>query len=208
MPGPVPKEIENGLCLSVREGAIVMRGHQCNILRGQYLKTSNPEDWKKPGWQIQMMRLVGDGQFNADVEERFSPDTMAYYRDLPPNALERATDFIFLETLVPAALGPLFTGQPHAFFLSPFNSRRLVQLFMQPDTAYRRTNGTTHDLILRADPVLFPLPYNYDLPADMVDTEQSFSNRRRRCKAVAERHAHIFDTPTPDYEIRMFGKLN
>lgn len=187
--GPVPKEIANGLFLSVTEGATVMRGHQCNILRGQYLTTSIPEKWTEPGWHIRIMRTVGENQFNTEIAKKFTPDFMRYYRDLPENAKQRSADFIFFETLVPAALGVLFPGQSHAFYLSPFNSRRLVQLCMQPDTAYRMTNAGTQDLILRAAPEIFPVPFNFELPADLRDDEESFEKRKSRCTAAVQRQA-------------------
>ncbi|MDX8353654.1 hypothetical protein [Cognatiyoonia sp. IB215182] len=196
----VPKEIENGLFLNVRENAIVMRGHQTNIMRGQYLVTADPEEWRKPRWQIRMMRLVGNGKFNGEVATRFLPAFQRYYDDLPENALARSADFIFYETLVPAALGTLFPGQDHAFYLSPFNSRRLVQLSMQPDTAYRMRNAPTTDVLLRADPVLAALPFAYELPADLQETQEALKTRHRRVRDGLRRYADIFGECAPEEE--------
>jgi hypothetical protein len=193
----VPKEIANGLFASVREGAIVMRGHQTNIMRGQYLNSSDPHAWKRPGWQIKTMNLVAQDAFGPEVVERFLPEFQRYYYDLPPNALERSADFIFLETLVPAALGTLFPGQDHAFYLSPFNSRRLIQISMQPDTAYRRSNATTTDLLLRADPDLAFVPFSYELPADLKDTTETQSKRHARVGKGLERYLKLFGAPAP-----------
>ena len=193
----IPKEIENGLFLSVRKDAIVMRGHQTNIMRGQYLTTADQAEWTKPRWQIRMMRLVGDGKFNNDVAKRFEDDFMAFYDDLPEAARVRSADFIFFETLVPAALGTLFPGQDHAFYLSPFNSRRLVQLSMQPDTTYRLKNATTTDLLLRADPTLAALPFAYELAADMSETSDNFANRHARLSAGLKRFADVFNSTPP-----------
>ncbi|MDX8348950.1 hypothetical protein SLH49_13270 [Cognatiyoonia sp. IB215446] len=196
----VPKEIENGLFLSVRENAIVMRGHQTNIMRGQYLVTADPQEWRKPRWQIRMMQLVGKGKFNGEVAARFMPDFQRCYDDLPENALVRSADFIFFETLVPAALGTLFPGQDHAFYLSPFNSRRLVQLSMQPDTQYRMRNAPTTDVLLRADPVLAALSFAYELPADLKETQETFERRRKRVQAGLRRYAEIFGERAPEEE--------
>lgn len=205
MAGPAPKEITNGLFQSVREGAIVMRGHQCNILRGQYLTTADPRKWSEPAWHIRMMRLVGNNKFNPEVATQFTPDFMRYYKDLPGNAKIRSADFIFFETLVPAALGMLFPGQSHAFYLSPFNSRRLVQLCMMPDTAYRLSNATTNDLILRAAPEIFTVPYSYEIPPDMHDTDESFAGRDQRCDASKKRYTGIFKEAAPDVVAQRFA---
>ncbi|PUB12838.1 hypothetical protein DFP92_109149 [Yoonia sediminilitoris] len=193
----VPKEIDNGLFLHVKEDSIVMRGHQTNIMRGQYLVTANPEEWRKPRWQIRMMSLVGNGKFNAEVAQRFHADFKKHYDDLPANALERSADFIFFETLVPAALGVLFPGQDHAFYLSPFNSRRLVQLSMQPDTEYRLTNAPTTDFLLRADHELAVLPFAYELPADLNETPEAFEKRKQRVAQGLARFEGLFGQPAP-----------
>ena len=193
----VPKEIENGLFLSVRQNAIVMRGHQTNIMRGQYLVTADPEEWRKPRWHIRIMRLVGNGKFNGSVAAKFEPDFLRYYNDLTENAQARSADFIFFETLVPAALGTLFPGQDHAFYLSPFNSRRLVQLSMQPDTKYRMKNAPTNDILLRADPTLALVPFAYELPADLQENEDAFLTRQRRIADAADRYNGIFGVAAP-----------
>lgn len=184
----VPKEIGNGLFVNVKEDAIVMRGHQTNIMRGQYLVTANPEEWAKPRWQIRIMRLVGNGKFSQEVADRFLADFQKYYDDLPLNARTRSADFTFFETLVPAALGTLFPGQDHAFFMSPFNSRRLVQLSMQPDTEYRMSNAPTTDFLLRADPELASLPFANELPADLRETQDAFEKRKKRIAQGLVRH--------------------
>lgn len=204
MAGPAPREINNGLFQSVKEGAIVMRGHQCNILRGQYLTTANPDKWKEHAWHIRIMRLVGQNEFSSEVAARFKPDFFKYYNDLPTNAKARSADFIFFETLVPAALGTLFPGQSHAFYLSPFNSRRLVQLCMMPDTEYRLSNATTNDLILRAAPEIFAVPYSYEIPSDMHDTDESLAKRQERCEAATDRYSTIFGDPAPEIDVAPF----
>ena len=195
--GVVPKEILNGLFMHVTKGAIIMRGHQTNIMRGQYLATANPREWRNPRWQIRIMRLVGKGKSRQEVTERFLPDFQQYYDDLPINARERSADFIFFETLVPAALGTLFPGQDHAFYLSPFNSRRLVQLSMQPDTKYRMSNAPTTDFLLRADAALAVLPFGYELPADMTETPEAFSKRKKRIADGVTRYRALFEKDIP-----------
>lgn len=172
---PAPKEIQNGLVQRIEGGSVVMRGHQTNIMRGQYLITSDSQKWLEDTWQIRMMRLVGDGEFNSEVAARFRPDFQKCFGDLPENALSRAADFMFLETLVPSALGILFPGQPDNFYLSPFNSRRLVELSLGFDAEYRLANHTTYDLLLRADPEIARLPFAFELSADLsgnTDTEK------------------------------------
>lgn len=193
----IPKEIDNGLFLEVVADAIVMRGHQTNIMRGQYLTTANPSDWKNARWQIRMMQLVGNGRFTGDVAKRFASDFQACYDDLPMNARDRSADFIFFETLVPAALGTLFPGQDRAFYLSPFNSRRLVQLSMQPDTTYRLSNATTNDLLLRADPSLAALPFASELPADLAEKSDALIKRDDRLRAGLERYPNVYNGVAP-----------
>lgn len=167
---PPPAEVANGLAQYVPEGAVVMRGHQTNVMRGQYIKTADPDRQRVARWQIRMMRLVGAGQFDATVAARFADDFKRVQGDFPAHVLaDRAADFMFFETLVPAALGVLFPGQDHAFYLSPFNSRRLVQLSMQFDTAYRLMPGAVStDFLLRADPALAQAPFGGELTPAMA----------------------------------------
>ena len=196
--GAVPKEIHNGLFASVTENAIVMRGHQTNIMRGQYLNSSNPQAWARPDWQILTMAVGQNGRSEAETVAAFTPEFEKYYNDLPDNAKERSADFIFFETLVPAALGVLFPGQDHAFYLSPFNSRRLVQISMMPDTQYRRSNLTTYDLLLRANPDIAYVPFSFELPADLAETPDSQKRRDTRMTNAIKRHQEIFGAPPSD----------
>ncbi|WP_341365892.1 hypothetical protein [Yoonia sp. BS5-3] len=192
-----PKEIENGLFLNVKADSVVMRGHHTNILRGQYIVTSNLKQRAKPDWQIRQMRLAGRSVSKREHIHAFESFFWKYYDDLPVNARNRSVDMMLFETRVPNVLGTLFPGQHHAFFLSPFNSRRLVQISMQPDTAYRLTNAPTTDLLLRADPVLAALPFAYELPADLTETPEAFTKRQSRLTKGLERYVDIFGDEPP-----------
>lgn len=194
--GMAPVEIRNGLAQHVTQGAIVMRGHQTNIMRGQYLVTSEPEKQRVARWQIRMMRLVKAGTFDGKVAARFKPDFDRIQNTFPQQVLQhRAADFMFFETLVPCALGPMFPGQDHAFYLSPFNSRRLVQLSMQFDTEYRMTaHAVTTDFLLRADPSLAGAPLGSEFTASLEMTEETEEKRTSRLADARRRCAEIFAT--------------
>lgn len=195
--GACPAEIANGLYQLLPKDAIILRGHQCNILRAQYVRFADPERWTDPMWHIRWMRLLPSESFGPRQRRKFVPDFMRFYNDIPKSAQARSADFFFFEALVPAALGHVFPGLSHAFYMSPFNSRRLVQLVMGFDTAYRMSNNGTHDLLMRAEPLLCTLPFLADLEADMTEGPEQYKKRMDRLADAAERYQHWFAQDVP-----------
>ena len=202
--GACPAEIANGLYQLLPKDAIILRGHQCNILRAQYVRFSDPDRWTDPMWHIRWMRLLPSESFGPRQRQKFVPDFMRFYNDIPKPARARSADFFFFEALVPAALGHVFPGLSHAFYMSPFNSRRLVQLVMGFDTAYRMSNNGTHDLLMRAEPRLGTLPFLADLEADMTESPEQYENRMGRMAETAERYRRWFAQDMPVAAIKRY----
>ncbi|MDP2080078.1 MAG: hypothetical protein U0934_16465 [Pseudotabrizicola sp.] len=203
--GGAPSEIANGLYQSLPENSIILRGHQCNILRGQYVRFADPERWTDPYWHIRWMRLQTSESFGRGARKKFVPDFDRFYADFPENARARSADFFFFEALVPAALGTVFPGLSHAFYMSPFNSRRLVQLVMGFETSYRMTNQSTTDLLMRAEPGLAALPLLDDLSADMSEDPANFAARTQRLDDARARYKLWFGQDAPDVQVGRFN---
>jgi hypothetical protein len=198
--GPCPPEVANGLVNRVPDNFVVFRGHQTNHMRGQYLPNASKEKWLRVPWQIKKMGLLPRPILSLEGAKRFYPVLADVVAGQSENANLRRAEVTFLETLVSSALGKLFLGMTRGFFLSPFNSRKLIELSLSFDTAYRVDNMTTPDLIHIAEPEMSTVPYVWDLPANLADPldtdllatkKQDTETRLERLKALAKKEQRI-----------------
>ena len=193
--GPCAIEVANGLVNRVPDNLVVFRGHQTNHMRGQYLQNASKDKWLRVPWQIKMMGLLPRPVLNLRGAKRFYPVFAEIVAKQSDNANLRRAEITFLETLVSSALGRLFSGMTRSFFLSPFNSRKLIELSLSFDTEYRVKNMTTRDLIHIAEPKMSMIPYIWDLPPDLADPpdtdiitkkKEDTEARLERLKALAK----------------------
>ncbi len=198
---PPPMEIQNGILQKVKKNAVVMRGHQTNIMRAQYFNPRRVERSSSYSWQIFIMKLAADESNPERASKNFRNELIALHEDLPSNVDPVRPDFIFYEALVPAALGVLFQGVNHVFLMSPFNSRRLVQLSMQFDLQHKVRNHATHDLILRADPASEGIPFTRDLNADLSESDAGIEERRQRLENTQKRYEQSLNITPPKVEL-------
>jgi hypothetical protein len=198
--GPCPPEVANGLINQVPNNMIVFRGHQTNHMRGQYLPNASKAKWMRVPWQIKKMGLLPRPIKDLSGATRFYPVFADIVAMQSENANLRRAEITFIETLISSALGKLFLGMTHNFFLSPFNSRKLIELSLSFDTGYRVDNMTTPDLIHLAEPAMSEVPYVWDLPADLSEPlDEDFLHQKmqdteirlKRLKALAKKDPRV-----------------
>ncbi|PKP79456.1 MAG: hypothetical protein CVT80_15900, partial [Alphaproteobacteria bacterium HGW-Alphaproteobacteria-2] len=121
-------ELRKDLQHAIAPGSVVLRGHQTDLLRAVFLNHTDRARWKDFRWQIAKLLIVPWKELTAAHVERFMPDFLSWHRTLPRAALAKAVDFMFLEVYYSASLGFTFPGMHRHFYMSPFNSRRLIEL--------------------------------------------------------------------------------
>lgn len=186
-PAPLPDPLRLDLDEAIAPDAVVMRGHQTDILRAVYVRKPDPRQWKDFRWQVEWLLMVPRARFTDEIYERFLPEFSAWFSTLPPGARAIGPDFMFLELYYPASLGPFFAGMHRNFYLSPFNSRRLVELALSIDVAYRLGARPIDDLIHLAAPDLLPVPFDNEFGADLGDLDGELPLRDKRVRETRER---------------------
>ena len=193
-PSPLPKEYTNGVVKGVPEGHVILRGHQTDLLRAVFV--FQPEDqWQDPDWQLERLLIVPRQDFTDEIAAKFRGDFIAWQKTLPVNAMSKAADFMFLEVYYNATVGAIFPALWLHFYVSPFNSRRLITLSLGFDEAKRRKSEPVFDLIERERPELSRVPYDFELPASLDSIEDSdlcdavTRKRRRQTKRRLSRYA-------------------
>ncbi|MFY0692179.1 MAG: hypothetical protein JXR14_09705 [Paracoccaceae bacterium] len=184
----LPKEYTNGVITGVQDGAVILRGHQTDILRAVYV--FEPQDrWHEVDWQIERLLIVPRKMFCEEVADRFRPDFEDWQATLPENARQKAADFMFLEVYYNSTIGSVFPALWRNFYLSPFNSRRLIGLSLLFSERERRQSVPVFDIIERSCPQLSSVPFDFELPASLDGmTEpkyyEQFSDRRTRATSL------------------------
>ncbi|MGH1329981.1 MAG: hypothetical protein ACRBBK_03805 [Paracoccaceae bacterium] len=165
----LPDEYRTGAIEGLKEGHVVLRGHQTDILRAVFMPYADKSHWKLFKWQIRKLLIVPGALFNADVYQRFLPDYQAWMRTLPRGALNKSIDFMFLEIYYTCGLGSVFPALNRNFYLSPYNSRRLIALSLSFDDQYRIEAKPVDDIVHRINPAVNAIPYDDDFGADLAE---------------------------------------
>lgn len=184
-----PNELKLGTQAMIRPGAVVLRGHQTDLLRAVYVSWTDKSKWKDFNWQIRKLFPVPIEHFTPDVANRFRPLYASWLRTLPRNALAKQPDFMFLEVFYSASLGCGFPANWHCFYLSPFNSRRLIGLALGFDDTYRISGRLVDDILYRIDPDLVAVPFSLEWTPDSNENPQAIS----RLTEASSRHSKLFD---------------
>ena len=193
--GPAPAEVRNGLVKRLPDNLVIMRGHQTNHLRGQYLPSAAKGRWMRVPWQVKRMDLLPRPVADMEAAKRFYPIIEGVVASQSKNANIRRAEITFIETLISTALGKLFNGMTHGFYLSPYNSRRLIELSLSFDTAYRFANLTTQDLLHLAEPSITSVPFIWEMPANLDDPpdHEKLAQKRLDIEARIERLRQLAD---------------
>ena len=164
----LPKEHLNGVINGVPEGNVILRGHQTDLLRAVYV--FKPEEhWHDPDWQIERLFIVPRTEFNPSVAEKYRDDFMVWQATLPENAMTKAADFMFLEVYYNSTVGASFPALWRNFYMSPFNSRRLITLSLQFGEKRRRAAKPVFELIELMNEDLSKVPFDFEAPPSMDD---------------------------------------
>jgi|GEM_PF-1639224 len=163
---PLPQEYTNGTILKIPEAHVIMRAHQTDILRAVYVFKSK-EYWSKPAWQIKKLLIVPFNMFNNNVVENFKQDFVNWQESLPEPAKNKAADFMFLEIYSSSTMGASFPALWRNFYISPYNSRRLISLSLSFPEEERRASKPVFDIIERNCPELSEIPFDFELGAEL-----------------------------------------
>lgn len=176
----MPMEYRNGVILNLPEKDVVLRGHQTDILRAVYVFRPKKR-WGDASWQLKRMLIVPREMFNSDLVERFSDDFFRWQKTLPPNAMEKAADFMFIEVYYNSTIGASFPALWRNFYMSPFNSRKLISLALSFPEGRRRRSEPVFDVIEHACPALSGIPFDFELHADL-----SYLDDPSYCQRITE----------------------
>jgi len=186
-PASPPKEYQNGVIRGVPEGNVILRGHQTDLLRAVYVFRPETE-WRDPDWQIERLFIVPRSDFSSTIADRFREDFVAWQSTLPNAAMEKAADFMFLEVFSNASIGSSFPALWRNFYMSPYNSRRLIALSLQFSEKRRRASEPVFELIEMMNKDLSKVPFDFEAPASLADKQEwgtnAQSTQKRRNKTV------------------------
>lgn len=69
-----------------------------------------------------------------------------------------------------------FPGLHRHFYMSPFNSRRMIELSLSIDVDYRIGARPVDDLLCRMNPALLAVPFDNEFGADLGDIDGAFAD--------------------------------
>ncbi len=153
-----PKEYVTGATNAIPSDHLILRGHQTDLLRAVYVFKPKAM-WSDAEWQIERMLIVPRRSYNSDICKHFEGDFFAWQATLPANAMEKAADFMFLEVYYNSTVGASFPALWQHFYLSPFNSRRLIELSLRFDEAERRGCLPVFDIVQKASADCARVPF-------------------------------------------------
>lgn len=179
----LPDEYQSGAVEGLKEGYVVMRGHQSDILRAVFLPYANKDHWKLFRWQIRKLLIVPGALFTPEVYRKYLPEYKAWLRTLPRGAVNKSIDFMFLEIYYANGLGSTFPALSRNFYISPYNSRRLIELSLSFDDQYRIEAKPVDDIVHRINPAVNAIPYDDDFGADLAE----LMDPEMRAKATQDR---------------------
>jgi len=159
---PLKREVIYGLQDKLADGAIVLRGHQTDLLRAVFIDRLGGKARKNLRWQIKRMMIVSRKEFSQETYERFLPAYQAWIDTLPVKSRTRQVDLMFLEIYYSATIGAFFPAMTRNFYMSPFNSRRMMQLSLSIDEKYRHNSFAVNDILLITNPDLHDVPFDYE----------------------------------------------
>lgn len=191
---PIPDELRTGVVERLLPGSVMLRGHQTDLLRGVFLDRLGARGRENFVWQIKRLLIVPRKKFTLDIYQRFLPEYQTWYDSLPQTARHKSVDFMFVEVYYSASLGVTFPGLHRNFYMSPFNSRRLIELCISIDDTYRRASDAVNDLVLRLNEKVHDVPFDFEVGADLARLDDAEFWRERchdRMAASRERRKLI-----------------
>ena len=196
-PSPAPKEYLNGVIKGVEDGSVILRGHQTDLLRAVYVFA--PEDrWHEVNWQLERLLIVPRQMFDQNIVDTFKDDFLNWQSTLPKNAKKKAADFMFLEIYYNSTVGAMFPALWRNFYVSPYNSRRLISLSLSFPEDVRRKSEPVFDIIQHFAPDIARVPFDYEIGSKislMGDLEHLKKITKERLESTTKRLS-ILDSET------------
>ncbi len=178
----------------VKRDAVVLRGQQMPILRGLFVPAlSDEEDWTPEFISQQFVKLLGLHEASSQLLDQILNSVRKLHTELPDNAKLRSMDLLLVESVNGPELASFFCGISQSFFLSPFNSRRLIQLFSSFNTEYRHSGLAMRLLLLRADPSMLSVAMTSQAKSiKFVEDDKSVKRRIRKMKRLLQEYRNVF----------------
>lgn len=165
----LPGEVRTGVNTHLPDAAVVLRGHQTDILRAVFTNRPGAEGRDSHFWQIKRLMPVPYDRFTRRHARQFGRRYASWAAGLSPSVQANQIDLMFVELYYASSVGATFPALNRNFYLSPFNSRRLIALSMSIDEGYRRASLAVDDLLYRMSPALHDVPLDYETGASLDD---------------------------------------
>ncbi|MBY6067057.1 hypothetical protein KUW17_09925 [Leisingera aquaemixtae] len=165
-PAQPPQEHLNGTADALPEGTVILRGHLTDLLRAVFV-TRPQALWDTAYWQIKKLLIVPKSMFGPQTAARFHDDFTAWQQTLNAPARSKAVDFMFMEIYYSATVGAVFPALWQHFYVSPFNSRKLIALSLSFAEKHRVTSEPVFDIIERFAPQLSDVPFDFETPPSL-----------------------------------------
>lgn len=191
---PAPAEVMTGVIRNIKRNTVILRGHQTDLLRAVFLDRRGEGARKNLRWQIRRLMPVSPPNMTNEIFLRFEPRYRAWCESLPPATRSKQVDLMFAEIYYSSSLGVVFPGLTRNFYLSPFNSRRLIALALAIDDEYRHQSKAVDDLVERMAPEVNRVPLDYEVSANLDlydDPEMLKAWSKQRVKDSVARAAAI-----------------
>ncbi len=155
---PPTREVVNGVVAKIKRDALVLRGQQAPILRGLGIWNKPTEEWTIDYATSCVLRAAKAKSLPTNVQKALITATHDAFETLPDNARCRNVDILLMEGLNGPELSGSFGSVTQAFFMSPFNSRRFIQLFASFEREDRVTDLAHMHILLEADARVLGVP--------------------------------------------------
>ncbi len=195
----------NGTFSRVKRDSVVLRGQQIPVLRGLFVNKLNDAYWTAERISERFQSLLNlNDVMDDDLQADFAKHVSLLYAELPAKARARALDLLLVEAVNGPELANWMCAISHNFYCSPYNSRRMIQLFACFDTHFRRTGAAMNTLFMRADPAILGIAFWRSAKGvGSIETHQSVQERSAHLNALSQTYESIFgEDPSPIKVIR------
>jgi hypothetical protein len=198
---PIKDEVKEDIHRGVTDGAVVLRGHQTDLLRAVFIDKPGAEGRASLRWQVKRLLIVPRKEFDSKIHGRFAPEYKAWIASLPCNVRDYQVDLMFVEIYYSATIGASFPAMSRNFLMSPFNSRHMIALSLSIEEQYRRDSLAVNDILLALNPALHDVPFDYEFGGsrdlDLIDDDVEMAEATQpRRDASIRRQKVMNDHPT------------
>jgi len=160
-PAEPARQMTNGAVRSLKKNAVVLRGHQTDLLRAVFVRRQK-KFWTDFKWQLELLLILPRGHLDQETEDVFTPDYQKWYDSLPSNAVEKSVDFMFLEIYYSSTIGASFPASWNNFYMSPYNSRRLIELSLKFKEDFRKASLPVFCITQLQNPDIAQVFYDFE----------------------------------------------